>query len=79
MDADLLHELNPDKTFDKAGEAIVVANVRPTSAGRRKGKAAKIEVLKGASRSGPSPRTAPFSRPIRPRSEATRSPRPRAP
>ncbi len=48
MDADLLLELNPDKTFDKAGEAIVVANVRADERrDDRKGKAAKIEVLKG--------------------------------
>ena len=48
MDAELLLELNPDKTFDKAGEAIVVANVRADERrDDRKGKAAKIEVLKG--------------------------------
>ncbi|MBM6596449.1 L,D-transpeptidase [Microvirga pudoricolor] len=46
MDQDLLKALNPGKAFDKAGTAIVVANVLASRA-EHDGKVAKIEVDKG--------------------------------
>jgi lipoprotein-anchoring transpeptidase ErfK/SrfK len=47
MDEDLLKGLNPDKSFGKAGTAIVVANVlRKTEPGKPKEKVAKIEIVK---------------------------------
>ncbi|MBB3019384.1 lipoprotein-anchoring transpeptidase ErfK/SrfK [Microvirga lupini] len=47
MDVDLLKALNPDKPFDKAGTAIVVANVdAKADPGKPKEKAAKIEIVK---------------------------------
>lgn len=45
MDADLLRELNPGKSFDKAGEAIVVANVATPEA-KEQDQIEKIEVVK---------------------------------
>ncbi|MFC4174584.1 L,D-transpeptidase family protein [Microvirga sp. GCM10011540] len=45
MDADLLKALNPDKSFDKAGTTILVANVTTDGSDQAK-KVKKIEVLK---------------------------------
>jgi lipoprotein-anchoring transpeptidase ErfK/SrfK len=45
MDEDLLKELNPGKSLDKAGTAITVANVDAETSGEP-GKVAKIEVVK---------------------------------
>ncbi|RDI58864.1 L,D-transpeptidase family protein [Microvirga subterranea] len=45
MDEDLLKALNPDKSFDKAGTSIVVANVDVETSGEPE-KVAKIEVVK---------------------------------
>jgi lipoprotein-anchoring transpeptidase ErfK/SrfK len=47
MDADLLKALNPDKSFDKSGTVIVVANVdAKVDAEKPKEKVAKIEIVK---------------------------------
>ncbi|MEE1657756.1 L,D-transpeptidase [Microvirga sp. CF3062] len=47
MDVDLLKALNPDKPFDKAGTAIVVANIdAKADSGKPKEKVAKIEIVK---------------------------------
>ena len=48
MDEDLLKALNPGKSFDKAGESIVVANVENARPKVEKGAVAKIEVDKKA-------------------------------
>jgi lipoprotein-anchoring transpeptidase ErfK/SrfK len=45
MDVDLLKALNPDRPFDKAGTAIVVANV-DAKANPEKQKVAKIQIVK---------------------------------
>jgi lipoprotein-anchoring transpeptidase ErfK/SrfK len=47
MDVDLLKALNPDKAFDRAGTAVVVANVdAKADSGKPQEKAAKIEIVK---------------------------------
>jgi lipoprotein-anchoring transpeptidase ErfK/SrfK len=46
MDEDLLKALNPDKSFDKAGTSIVVANVMAAREAHEQ-KVAKIEIDKG--------------------------------
>jgi lipoprotein-anchoring transpeptidase ErfK/SrfK len=46
MDQDLLKALNPDKSFDKAGTSIVVANVEADPAKGKPEKLAKIEIDK---------------------------------
>jgi lipoprotein-anchoring transpeptidase ErfK/SrfK len=46
MDLDLLKALNPDKPFDKAGTAIVVANVDAKADPGKKEKVAKIQIVK---------------------------------
>jgi len=47
MDLDLLKALNPDKSFDKAGTIIIVANVdAKPDPGKPKEKVAKIEIVK---------------------------------
>jgi lipoprotein-anchoring transpeptidase ErfK/SrfK len=46
MDVDLLKALNPDKPFDKAGTALVVANVDAKADPAKKEKAAKIQIVK---------------------------------
>jgi lipoprotein-anchoring transpeptidase ErfK/SrfK len=46
MDVDLLKALNPDKPFNKAGTAIVVANVDAKADPEKKEKVAKIQIVK---------------------------------
>lgn len=46
MDVDLLKALNRDKAFDKAGTAIVVANVDAKAGSGKKEKVAKIQIVK---------------------------------
>lgn len=46
MDLDLLKALNPDKPFDKAGTAIIVANVNAKTDPGKKEKVAKIQIVK---------------------------------
>ncbi|MBF9198139.1 L,D-transpeptidase family protein [Microvirga terrestris] len=46
MDVDLLKALNPDQPFDKAGTAIVVANVNAKADHGKKEKVAKIQIVK---------------------------------
>ncbi|MCG7394157.1 L,D-transpeptidase [Microvirga sp. ACRRW] len=46
MDADLLKALNPDRRFDKAGEAIIVANVSPKAGEEKPAEVEKVEVIK---------------------------------
>ncbi|WP_201864480.1 L,D-transpeptidase family protein [Microvirga soli] len=46
MDVDLLKALNPDKPFDKAGTAIIVANVDAKADSAKKEKVAKIQIVK---------------------------------
>ena len=46
MDVDLLKALNPEKSLDKAGTAIVVANVDVRADPEKKEKVAKIQIIK---------------------------------